>query len=404
MRAFLRLAVLSALVLGLPAASAQPSAKVVTFDDVLKQVKAGAPPADILEGCDTVFTLTDEQKGELVKAKAPTALVDALQVKRMKVADVTDFVVILDCSGSMKDEIGKGLTKMDAAKKVVGDLFDAVPNGRNLAFLVFGHDLALECQAVKVVRPLGPVNNQARKQLRAELNEIKAVGHTPIAGSLKAAGEVLAKGNGMSQVVVITDGVETCHGDPAAEAEALVRKYNERLRAVEVIGVGLTKEEKKAVADIARRGRGKFYDADSAAALRKSLEEAVPVKPDPVPVKVEPKLDQLTAVEKAMIKQLKDDAASVRKAAAESLKKRGNKAKEVVDALADRVADDLWQGPGPAGPSEESSAGNNSKDAALRALKVLAPKRVEDALVKAMDSKTKRVKEWATKAIEKLDK
>ena len=103
-------------------APAQPPAKAVTFDDVLKQARAGQSPADILSNCGTVFTLTADQKEELAKANAPAALIDALQVKRMAIGDVTDFVVILDCSGSMADEIAKGQTKMDVAKRVVGDL------------------------------------------------------------------------------------------------------------------------------------------------------------------------------------------------------------------------------------------------------------------------------------------
>ena len=40
-------------------------------------------------------------------------------------------------------DIGGGQTKMDAAKKVVGDLFGAIPNGRNLAFVVYGHDASV---------------------------------------------------------------------------------------------------------------------------------------------------------------------------------------------------------------------------------------------------------------------
>lgn len=265
------------------------SAKLVTYDDVLKQVKAGNPPADILGNCDTVFTLSAEQKEQLAKANAPAALIDALQAKRIQIGDVTDFVVILDCSGSMKDEIAKKQSKMDAAKKVVGELFQAIPNGRNLALIVYGHDAKLECQAVKVVRPLGPVDDDARKELADALAGFEPAGHTPIANSLVAAGGVLAKSKGMSQVVVITDGVETCHGDPAAEAEALTKRVK-GLRAVEVIGVGLKKDEKEAVAVIAKRGRGKFYDADSAAELKKAVEKAVVMKLDEKPM-VEAKRD-----------------------------------------------------------------------------------------------------------------
>ena len=83
----------------------------------------------------------------------------------------------------------------------------------------------------------------------------------------------------MSQVVLITDGMETCHGDPAAEAEKLTQQFK-NLRAVEVIGVGLNADEKQAVGLIARRGRGKYYDATSVNELKKAVAAAAAVPID----------------------------------------------------------------------------------------------------------------------------
>jgi hypothetical protein len=85
---------------------AAPPVRAVTFDDIVRQVRAGRTPGEILENCDVVFTLTPNQRNELFSAGAPKSLVDALQVKRVPIGDVIDWVVILDCSGSMKDEIG----------------------------------------------------------------------------------------------------------------------------------------------------------------------------------------------------------------------------------------------------------------------------------------------------------
>src|SRR5206468_3506259 len=71
-----------------------------------------------------------------------------------------------------------------------------------------------------------------------------------------------------------------------------------------------------------------------------------------------------------------------RRRAAEELKHRGGDA--VVEALAARVADEVWQGD--LGPTRDSS-----KVAALAALKALAPRRVvEEALKKANKSTEQR--------------
>ena len=60
--------------------------------------------------------------------------------------------------------------------------------------------------------------------------------------------------------------------------------------------------------------------------------------------------------------------------------------------MVERVADDVWGG----GIQDTGYPGNTSKDAALRALKKLAPDKVQGALLKATDSKNKQVKTWAT--------
>ena len=60
--------------------------------------------------------------------------------------------------------------------------------------------------------------------------------HTPIALALRTAAEVLKNADDLSQVVLITDGMETCKGDPAREAEVLAKASN--FRSVEVIGLG----------------------------------------------------------------------------------------------------------------------------------------------------------------------
>src|SRR5207248_9078328 len=117
-----------------------------------------------------------------------------------------------------------GTTKMEAAKKVVTELMEKIPNGRRVAFLIYGHDRELKCQAVKIVRPLSEIDDAAKAQLKGAIAELQPVGHTPIALALRTAGEELAKATGSCQLVLITDGMETCHGDPSKEAAELTAK------------------------------------------------------------------------------------------------------------------------------------------------------------------------------------
>src|SRR5215831_18022450 len=161
---------------------------------------------------------------------------------------------------------------MEAAKKVVAELMDKIPNGRRVAFLIYGHDRALKCNAVRIVRPLTEIDDAGKAQLKGAIAELQPVGHTPIALALRTAGEELARAAGSCQLVLITDGMETCHGDPAKEAAELSARLK-LPHGLEVIGFDVDPKERQAVEEIARAGKGKYIDVRSAAALVKAAEE-----------------------------------------------------------------------------------------------------------------------------------
>jgi hypothetical protein len=101
----------------------------------------------------------------------------------------------------------------------------------------------------------------------------------------------------------------------------------------------------------------------------------------------------------ALIEQLEDADADARHAAATSLGKMGVNAKGAVPALIQRVADDVWgtQGEGVrVAVNTDNASGNTSKDAALKALKQLAPDRVEEVLIKGTKSTNPRTRAWGS--------
>jgi hypothetical protein len=204
-----------------------------------------------------------------------------------KAGQLTDLAIILDCSGSMSEKTTDGQTKMKVAKEVVTELVRKLPDGLNVTFLVYGHDAALKCQAVKVVRPLGRLDSQGKAELTRFIATLEPAGHTPIALALQTAGKELAKKSDAScGLVLITDGMETCHGNPAEEAARLARTLNLTFGA-NVIGFDVNDpKERRAVEEIARAGKGTYYNADSAAkltAIVQRLGEEVVKKADPAP-------------------------------------------------------------------------------------------------------------------------
>lgn len=302
-----------------PAPTAKPAAateNAVTYQDVLQLVQGGKPEQEILDHLEksaiaTTFTLGDKQVEELKQAGASETLIAALKQRWQanRIGDISDLAIILDCSGSMNDKTKDGSSKMVAAKQAVTDLLQDIPNGRRVAFIVYGHDVKRACEAVDVIRPLSEFDDVGRDHLKQYVSKLQPAGGTPIAKSLEAAGEVLAKAKGLSKIVLVTDGLETCKGNPVAVAEKLAKDLNTQ---VEVIGFGLKPEENKAVAEIARAGRGKFYGSQTMAELKRDLTVAATRKEPPPAVETAPVVNGLPAAKKVYLTKPGEDHQLVR--------------------------------------------------------------------------------------------
>jgi hypothetical protein len=136
---------------------------------------------------------------------------------------------------------------------------------------VFGREVD-SCQTDLDV-PVGPLNPAAVGQRIAALTA-KNGAKTPIGASLAKVGEDLKTVTGEKLVVLITDGEETCGGDPAAEIEKL-RKAGIGTR-VSIVGFAL--DDQKLAATFRRwsdLGGGAFFDAKDAAGLDKALTAAL---------------------------------------------------------------------------------------------------------------------------------
>ncbi|MEO8062063.1 MAG: VWA domain-containing protein [Pseudomonadota bacterium] len=179
--------------------------------------------------------------------------------------------IILDASGSMLQKLG-GQPRIDIAKATLTKLTSAtIPAGTPFALRVFGREVD-SCQTDLDV-PVGPLNVSAVGQ-RIQALVAKNGARTPIGASLAKVSDDLKTATGEKLIVLVTDGEETCGGDPAAEIEKL-RKAGVSTR-VSIVGFAL--DDEKLAATFRRwsdAGGGAFFDAKDAAGLDKSLTEAL---------------------------------------------------------------------------------------------------------------------------------
>ena len=188
---------------------------------------------------------------------------------QQKVPDKTRILFVLDGSGSMQPAWGGARSKMDVAKNILTKLVDSLRNNPDLelALRVYGHQFsrgANNCQDSKLEVAFGSKNHQT---IINKINSIKPKGVTPITFSLSQSAKDFPTGSGYRNIVIlITDGLESCGGDPCAVSLELQRK-GIFLRPF-IIGLGL---QGGRVLDCA----GKYLDSQNGSSFNKILNESI---------------------------------------------------------------------------------------------------------------------------------
>ena len=167
-----------------------------------------------------------------------------------------------------------GASQMEIAKKAVRDTIGSIPANVPVAFRVYAHrvpktDREASCQDTELVIPFQPVNPATFDTVLAG---IKPTGYTPIAYSLKsAAGDFLGK-ESQHVIILLSDGEETCGGDPVAEAKNLLAQGFKL--TVHTIGFRVDEKTRAQLAAISTATGGSYYDASDAASLTQNLQTA----------------------------------------------------------------------------------------------------------------------------------
>lgn len=147
-------------------------------------------------------------------------------------------------------------TKYEVAKKMLGEMVDSLSDMNNLelALRVYGHTKKYPPQDCDDTRLEVPFGNKNSFKIKKRLDEISPSGTTPIARSLEECGGDFPKSPARNIIILITDGIEECNGDPCA-VSAMLQKKGIALKPF-VIGLGLNKDFIKQFECI-----GNYFDA-----------------------------------------------------------------------------------------------------------------------------------------------
>jgi Mg-chelatase subunit ChlD len=242
---------------------------------------AGSVPVDVGANRIVAFATSldgDTQESEIVVNVRDTscaALEVAATNEGRPALSLNDRAVeiIVDASKSMWGQID-GRSKMEIAKTTLDEVSYWLPDDLDLALRTYGSTSASEqnnCADSSLLVPFGESN---RDYVRQAIAGLRPTGQTPIAYALQQAARDFDALQSDRTLVLVSDGIESCGGDPVQAAYAL----RQQGIIVHLIGFGLgtgADEDAASLQAIANASGGRYVTAGSAEELKAALAQTV---------------------------------------------------------------------------------------------------------------------------------
>jgi len=181
--------------------------------------------------------------------------------------------IVVDASRSMWGQIG-GVSKMEIAKQILHRASASLPDDLDLALRAYGNKSASEDNNCADSGLLVPFGLSTRQPISMAIDALKPRGQTPIAYALQQAAADFGPLDGERTLVLVTDGIESCGGDPVEAA----RELAEHGITIHVIGFGIgnvADEDAASLKTMAYASGGQYFTANSADELEGALDATV---------------------------------------------------------------------------------------------------------------------------------
>ncbi|MBL0063951.1 MAG: VWA domain-containing protein [Bacteroidetes bacterium] len=191
------------------------------------------------------------------------------QAKKQKAPTLTRIEFLFDASQSMYGRWQSG-AKIDIARSLMNKVLDSLRYIDNieLALRVYGHQKPYppqDCDDSRLEVPFSKGNISSIQQV---LKNLVPKGTTPIAKSLELCGNDFPQSPSRNIIILVTDGIEECGGDPCAISQALQKK-GIFLKPF-VIGMGIDETWKKTFECV-----GRYFDATNEVTFKQALDVVI---------------------------------------------------------------------------------------------------------------------------------
>jgi len=200
----------------------------------------------------------------LLLVTAASAQVNSMDDEE-KPPPLTRILFVLDGSQSMYGRWQSDI-KMNIAQDLLSNLLDSLQNVDNiqLALRVYGHQKTYPPQDCNDTRLVVAFSDNNAMRIKNQLRYIKPKGTTPIAFALEQSANDFPDCDDCRNIIIlITDGLEECGGDPCAVSEQLQKKGI----ALKPFVIGIGRNFREAFDCV-----GTYFDASSEEQFSKALD------------------------------------------------------------------------------------------------------------------------------------
>lgn len=188
----------------------------------------------------------------------------------------SQLLLILDASGSMWGQI-EGENKIVIARRILNDLIQGLPEDTRVGLIAYGHRRKSDCEDIETVVLMDTID---KADMIQKINALNPTGMTPITKAVSQAFEILSSQEGAVTIVLVSDGIETCGGDPCQTVrEAKIDGID---FVMHVVGFDVGEVDVSQLECTAQAGGGLFFNAKNADELAAALDQAVAV-PEELP-------------------------------------------------------------------------------------------------------------------------
>lgn len=181
-------------------------------------------------------------------------------------------IILLDASSSMLQQ-ADGRIKMEIAKDAVKSFAKTIGQFSEVSLVVYGHkgsdsdaDKGASCSGIEEVYPMG---KYAKEEFHGAVDSFESKGWTPLAGAIQKAVDMSSSYNGNTTIYIVSDGAETCDGDPVQTSKDLAKNTDS---SVNIIGFDVDGEAENQLKAVAEAGNGEYFKADNPEELKNTIQ------------------------------------------------------------------------------------------------------------------------------------